>query len=149
MKTLMIYTIILFSIFFQDKKEPFRDDNLIKIHTNLGGEELFMKWGKHLTQNGYFIDKSNKDFLTLETTERNTTKFNYEYKVFSSIDDNGVVLITIKWRAKANAVMQTRGSDYIDWKYAKSRNNVNKIIFNELYEIILSFGEYEIFFEQR
>jgi hypothetical protein len=149
MRILALFTIILFTTFFQSEKEPFRDANLIKVQTNLTGEELFMSWGKHLTQNGYFIENSNKDFFTIETSERNTTKFNYEYKVFSSIDENGLIQITIKWRAKANVVMQTRGSDYVDWHYAKSRNNVNKIIFDELYQVILSFGEYEVLFEQR
>lgn len=149
MKTLFIFSIVLFNLVFQEAKEPFKKANVIKIQTNLEGNESFIKWGKHLSQNGYSIDKSNKDFLTIETSPRDTKRFNYEYKVFSSVDEKGIITITIKWRLKSNLIVGTDGTDYYDWEYAQAKGNVQKIIFDELYETILSFGSYEVFFEKR
>ena len=149
MKTFIILLTALLSLFNQQEKEPFTDANIIKISTSLSGNEAYMKWGKHLSQNGYSIERSNNDFLTIETLPRNTTKFNYEYKVFSSIDDKGNIMITAKWRMKSNPMMGITGSDYFDWAYAKSKNNVKRIIFDELYQVIASFGTYEISFEEK
>jgi len=143
----MIFTIILFSNFSQVKKEPFTDANLIKIQTALSGEELFNKWSEHLVQNSFSITESNTNLLSFETKERNTPDLIHEYKIFSSIKENGVLHIEIKYRTIANQETKAPFSKFKEWKYSENNNDINKIIFDELYIIISSFGEYEIYFE--
>lgn len=128
---------------------PFKGANLIKIHTNLESNETFIQWGRHLAQSGYSIAQSNKDFLNIETAPRDTRRFNFEYKVYSSIDDSGIVLITIKWRQKSNAIVGTYGTDYYDWEYSSSKGNVCRIIYDELFEAITAFGNYLVSFEEK
>ena len=149
MKTLMIISMLLLNITFQEGSEPFKGANIIKINTKLDGNEIYTKWGRHLSQNGYSIEKSNKDFLSIETAPRDTRRFNYEYKVYSVIDDKGVILITIKWRIKSNIIAGTNGTDYYEWEYAKGKGNVQRIIFDEIYETIVAFGNYEISYEKK
>lgn len=50
---------------------------------------------------------------------------------------------------KSNIIVGTKGTDFYDWEYAKAKSNVQKIIFDELYETIISFGDYEIIYIKR
>lgn len=148
MKTLITFTFLLFSIFSQIKEVPFTDANVIKIQTTLNEEELFNKWTEYLAQNGFPIAESDTNLLSFRTRGRNTLDLGYEYKLFSSIEENGVIQIKIEYRINANQETKTPFSEFKEWKYSENNKDINKIIFNEVYEIISSFGEYKIYFEK-
>ncbi len=146
MKTLIIATIILLNSFNQSEKEPPIGADLIKIQTTLKSEELFTKWKEHLTQNNFSFTEINNKFLSIETKTKNSTDINYEYKLFSQIDETGIVQISIEYRTKPNQETKTAYSEFKIWTYSKDKDNINKIIYDEFYEIILSFGKYELYF---
>ena len=111
MKTTILLAIALtimtsFS-FGQTMDEPFKKANTILIETNQSSNDIFIKWGKHLVQNSYTIDKSDNNFLTLTTGPQNTSRFNYDFIVLSSVNDAGTINIKIKWRLKASVIANT------------------------------------------
>ena len=148
MSTRLILGIILLSItnlcIAQESSEPFKKANTIIIKSDFSGEEAFMKWGKHLVQNGYSFSNNDKTFLTLKTEPRNTSKYNADFIFISSISDDGLITIKIKWRIKSSLLAGTDETDYYDWEYSKGKNNVQGIIYNDLLPTIKSFGSFEI-----
>ncbi len=149
-KILLAVILILMSVysFGQTISEPFKKANTILIETNLPNNECFTKWGKHLAQNGYSIDKSDNNFLTMTTGPKNTSRFNYDFIVISSINDYGTVRIKIKWRLNSNIIVGTSETNFYDWEYASGRNNIQNIIYQDLMKTINSFGSYDIKFEK-
>ena len=143
----MFFAVFLFFNISQSEQKPFTGANLIKIQANLNTEELFTKWKDYLAQNGFSIAKINNDFLSIETTNKTNPNVSFEYKLFSQIDETGVIEIFIEYRMKPNQESKTPYSEFKICKYSKENDNINKIIFDEVYKIISSFGEYEIYFE--
>ena len=153
MKTKFLLFVVLISVsvysFGQTMNEPFKKANTILIETNLPSNEIFTKWGKHLAQNGYSIDKSDNNFLTLTTGPKNTSKFNYDFIVISSVNDSGTVIIKIKWRLNSSIIAGTSETNFYDWEYASGKNNVQNIIYEDLLKTINSFGSFDIKFEKK
>ena len=142
----MIVTLLTYS---QTQSAPFKKANTILIETKLSNSDAFTKWGRHLAQNGYGIDKGDNNFYTLTTTPKDTKKFNYDFIINSTITDSGTVIINIKWRLKSNMVVQTGETQFYDWEYATGKNNIQNIIYEDLILTIKSFGNYSIRFKKR
>ncbi len=149
-KFLLAVILILMSVysFGQTISEPFKKANTILIETKLPGSDCFTKWGRHLAQNGYSIDKSDDNFLTMTTGPKNTSKFNYDFIVISSVNDSGTVIIKIKWRLNSSIIAGTSETNFYDWEYASGKNNVQNIIYEDLMKTINSFGSYDLKFEK-
>ena len=150
-KELLTLPAILLTLisFGQSTNAPFKKSNAILIITEMEGNETFISWGKHLSQNGFSIDKSNKDFLTLTTGPKDTSKFNYDYIINSSINDTGTIILNVKWRLKSSILAGTTETEFYDWEYANGKNNVQNIIYRDIFPTIDSFGEYQIQYEKR
>lgn len=147
---ILIGLLIMSSFTFgQTMSEPFKKANTIIIETNIPSNEIFTKWGKHLVQNGYSIDKSDNNFLALTTGPQNTSRFNYDFIVISSVNDSGAVIIKIKWRLKSNTIANTSETGFYDWEYASGKGNVQNIIYQDLITTIKSFGAYDIKYEKK
>lgn len=136
MKNLLILT--FFILFASSSIAQQKKDNTILIDTGLTGEEAFKSWGKHLGQNGYTIDKADANFMTISTGPKDTSKFNYDYTVNSSVDEKGKIKVTFRWRLKA------MNGQFNDWDYAPGNNNVKGIIYNDFLKVIQSFGQYPV-----
>lgn len=132
--TLLACLLLAASSYGQKKK-----DNTILIETGLTGEDAFKAWGKHLGQNGYTIDKSDANFMTISTDIKSASKFSFTFTTNSAIDDKGVIKIKMNWLHPAS-------SSPAEWGYATSGNNVNNIIFNDFMKVVKSFGQYPVTF---
>lgn len=151
MRKILTISTILFTLisFGQSTNEPIKKTNTILIMTEMDVNEIFVSWGKHLAQNGFSIDKSNKDFLTLTTGPKDTSKFNYDYIINSSINDIGTIILKIKWRLKSSMLAGTSETLYYDWEYSTGKNNVENIIYKDILATIESFGKFQIQYEKR
>lgn len=134
--------------FGQAMSEPFKKANTIIIETELPPSDCFTKWGRHLAQNGYSIESSDSNFLNMTTGPKNTSRFNYDFIVISSINDSGTIQIKIKWRLNSSFFAGTPETNFYDWEYASGKGNVQNIIYNDLMKTIKSFGTYSIKFEK-
>jgi hypothetical protein len=140
MKTLLLSLFMLPLLVMGQSNEPFRKANTIIIETGLSPEEAYSKWGRHLAQSGYAIGESNKEFLTLSTNPKDTSKWNYDFVLNSSIDENGKVVVQIKRRQKSSVIANTRASEFFDWHY----QGKSDVFFNDVYPVVASFGEYPV-----
>ena len=133
----------------QSEAVPFKKCNTILIQTSLNGNETFMKWGKHLIQSGFTLDKTNKDFLTISTVPKDASRYNMDFILNSSISDSGNIMLNIKWRVKSSILAETDATEFYDWEYSKSKGNIQNIIYNDILPMIKSFGEYIVTYEKR
>ena len=145
----VVLVMIPFHIIAQATTEPFKKANTILISTNMSTNDAFTNWGRHLAQNGYSIDKSDNNFYTFTTGPKDTSKFNYDFIINSSVTDSGMVIIKLKWRLKSSILAGTSETQFYDWNFAKGKSNVKGIIYNDLIIIIKSFGTYVITYEKR
>jgi hypothetical protein len=117
MKTLLLAFLFLPLLVMGQAAEPFKKANVIVIETGLSPEEAYTKWGKYLVQNGFTIADSNKEFLTLNTGPKNTSKMNYDFVLNTSIQENGDIVVRSKWRIKASELAGRQATPFFDWKY--------------------------------
>ncbi|WP_439881238.1 hypothetical protein ACSX1A_19115 [Pontibacter sp. MBLB2868] len=139
MKILLALLCLLPALVVAQSKEPFKKASTIVINTGLSPEEAFVKWGRHLAQNGYAIAESNKDFYTISTDPKDTSRFNYAFVVNAVVNDAGVITLKIKWQLKSNLLVNSRETAYYDWEYATAKNNVQQIIYQDLLPTLSSF----------
>jgi hypothetical protein len=135
--TLAAFMLLAFVTYAQEAAQPFKKANTILIETGLTGEEAFKAWGKHLGQNGYTIDKSDANFMTITTGAKAASKFNFTFTANSAIDDKGVIKVKLHW-------LHPMADSPAEWGYATSGNNVNNIIFKDFMKVIQSFGQYPV-----
>ncbi len=128
---------------------PFKKANTITIKTNLNAENIFKNWGRHLVMSGYSIDKKDDTFLTIITNPKDTSKWNYDFTVYSTISDLGEIIIKIKIRLKRNIIIGTDSTDLYEWEYSKNKGNAQNIIYNDFIKIINSFGDYIVLYEKK
>jgi hypothetical protein len=148
--TLLIILILPSAHYCQTTSEiPFKKANTITIKTNLNVETAFKKWGRHLVMNGFSINKKDDTFLTLITNPKDTSKWNYDFIIFSTISDLGEIIIKIKFRLKRNVIVGTDSTDFYDWEYAKSKGNVQNVIYNDFIKTINSFGNFIVIYEKK
>jgi hypothetical protein len=144
MKTLLTFLCLLPLWVMGQSNEPFKKANTIVIQTGLPAEEAFVKWGKHLAQSGYAIAESSKDFMTLSTGTKDTSRFNYGFITHSSVDDSGTITLKIKWQLKSSMLAGTKETAFYDWEYATAKSNVQNIIYHDLLPAISTFGTYPV-----
>jgi hypothetical protein len=118
------------------QSEPFKKANTIVIETGSKSDSIYVAWGRHLAQNGYSIDKSDKDFLTLTTGAKDFAIY-YDFILISSIDSKGAIKIKSKWRAKEY-------TEYYDWDYLPGKATARNLIHEKMLVLIESFASYSI-----
>lgn len=128
---------------------PFKEANTILIKTGMVNKDALYSWGRHLTINGFNVDKYDDIFFSLSTEPRNTSKYNYDYVLRTWVADTGLLVVTIQWRLKSNFMTRTDATGYYDWDYSKSKNNVNGIIFKDIKPVLSSFGKYPVFYKKK
>jgi hypothetical protein len=117
MKTLLTILCLLPLLVFAQSSEPFKKANTIVIQTGLSPEEAFQKWGRYLVQSGFTLADTNKDFLTISTGPKDTSKMNFSIRLDASISENGDIVVKPKWQQKSSAIANTRASEFYDWRY--------------------------------
>lgn len=140
MKTLLIAFILLPLLVAGQSSEPFKKANTIVIETGLSPEEAFLQWGRHLVRNGYTISESSRDFMALTTGPKDTSKWNYDFIVLSTIEESGAVVLRIKRRQKSSVVANTRASEFFDWHYQGKAD----IFYQDVMPVVSSFGPYAV-----
>ena len=141
-KFLLSLILVFLSIYSwgQTMNEPFKKANTILIETKAPSKEIYIKWGRHLAQNGYTIDFSNDDMLILKTGTRQISVYgNYFYRVTSAINDSGTIIIKMDWGLNNTNSFRT-------WEYASNKLNVQQDMYLDIIKVINSFGSYEIKF---
>ena len=153
MKHLFLLLLILptgcFSLDAQSSKEPFKKANTILIETGLDSEDAFRNWGRHLVQNGYYIDTSDDTFLSLTTGPKDTSEGEtHAFFLISTVTDAGTIILTMKW--------QVKGSAFYEWEYKPPRDregslfkNILKVMYKDVLPTIQSFGPTNISYELR
>jgi hypothetical protein len=151
MKTIlfMILLIVPFVMEAQRSREPSEGTNTILIETGISASDAFLKWGRHLAQNGYSIDKSNNYFYTFTTGPKDTSKFNCDFIVNSTVTDSGTIIVTVKRRTKSDLLAGKLETQFYDWRYDTSKGDVRYVIYQDLRPVIDSFGDYETYYEKR
>lgn len=132
------------SLIAQAKTEPFKNANVILIETSLSGKDAFTNWGKHLGQNGFSIDKSDANFLTITTGTKDTKKYNVEYYFICAVSDSGIIKLKIKWRVPPSTILNFKGTDFFDWEYSKSKATTTNAIYIDLIKMLESFGTHSL-----
>ena len=146
----MMAVLPIFSISLgQSLNEPFKKANTILIMTELSQEDAYKKWGRHLAQSGYSIEKSDDNFFSITTGPKDTSKFNYDFILLSSVNDSGIIILKIKWRLKSNLFSGTSITDFNDWEYRTAKTNVLNIIHEDFLPTINSFNPTNILYEVR
>lgn len=150
MKTTLLLTLLIapFVAKGQGTLQPFKDANAILIETGLSATEAFVKWGRHLAQNGYPIDNSDNTFYTVKTGPKDTSKGNYDFVVISSVSDSGTIMITLKSRLKSSDESRPEPQFY-DWHYAPGKASARNLIYREFLPTIESFGHFDVFYEKK
>ena len=152
MKTKFLFTLSLILVslytFAQPVSEPFKKANTILVETKLQSDEAFIKWGRHLAQNGFSIESSDKDFLSLTTGTKNVGH-QQEYVVLSSVNNDGTIIIKMKWKKKIGANRFISESDFTDWYYTKNKNFIWYQLHQSIMETINSFGDYDVYYEKQ
>ncbi|MFN8342959.1 MAG: hypothetical protein U0V64_14955 [Cyclobacteriaceae bacterium] len=128
----------------QPSVEPFKKANTIIIETGLKADSMFIMWGRHLAQNGYAIERSDKTFFTITTGPKDASKFNVDFFATSVVLHNGTIRIKIRWRVKSSALAGTNSTDYYDWEYASSKGNIQYVIHEDFVKTARSFGTFQV-----
>lgn len=146
MKTSTLVTLFLLPFVSQSQhsQKLFKGANTILIETAMDRSEAFTRWGRHLAQNGYSIDKSDNAFYSLTTGPKDTSRSGYDFLVNSSVTDSGTIIITIKWRSKSSSE-----TPFDDWQYKPGKANIRSMIFRDIIPIINSLGDFDIYYEKR
>lgn len=151
-RIILLFAIIAFtaqSIYAQVSKEPFKKSNTILVETQLTNDEAFASWGRHLASEGYTIDQSNNTFYSITTGPKDTSKFNCDFIVSSTVIDGGTIMIKLKWRIKSSLLVGTQATDFDDWEYMKGKNNICNVIYRDLIATVESFGPYNVTYQKK
>lgn len=127
---------------------PFKDANTIIIKTGLSNADALYKFGKHLTQSGFNLERYDDLFFTLATEPKNTSKFNWDFIINTNIADTGIIIIRVKWQVKSSIMAGTDATGYFDWEYMRGKNNAGGRVYMDFSPMLYSFGDYEILYER-
>lgn len=140
MKRVILLTVlsIIALVCHAQSLEPFKGAKTIIIECKDSTEVLYKKLGQLLTSNGYAIDHADKDFLSITTKPRETSKFAYNYVIKAGVTGNKIFL-RMAWASGVGHLVGLSDNQYFDWEYSKGKNNVNGIIHNDLMAIVQQF----------
>lgn len=116
--------------------QPRKGDKTIILVCSDSLDALYKRIGQHLSLKGYAIENSSKDFLTIKTALRETSKLNYSY-FLNVVVINKTVNITAQWKLNNSILAGTRESGFIDWEFTSDKEGtfsmtVNSILYNDL-----------------
>lgn len=136
--------VILFSIGLvsnaQENKSPSKDTNTIYVNVSEDKQTVYKNFGRLILDAGYFIEKSDADFLTIETAQTNFKNHpNWSQKWFMKIRfSDGKIIINPFW--KANIEMNYGGVKGVDtpyqWKYGKSETDYKHQIYESIMDLL-------------
>ncbi len=94
----LIYLLLLTTLTFgqniyQKDSTVFKKANVIQIYADMADEELYKIAGRTLIQEGFMIEKSDKDFLTLKTENQRVNGYSFKMSLAIFIVNK---IITIK-----------------------------------------------------
>lgn len=124
--------------------EPVKGDNVIYIHTDSGASYNYNAFGKHLATNGYIIESSNREFLSLSTANK-TSKGAYEHQLIVSFIDSTIII-----RARGNflllgSTIYHPNFSTVDWEYYPSRSHIMNTHYQAFIPVLRSFSENLLF----
>ena len=94
------------------------------------------------------IEKSDKDFLSLTTGTKNIGH-KQEFLIISSVNNDGIIIIKMKWKKKMGTNRFISDTDFDDWHYTKNKNLIWYVIYEDIMKTINSFGEFDVFYERQ
>lgn len=131
-----------------------KGDNTILIQTKESVPDAFMRMGQLLTSNGFAIANSDKNFWTITTEPRNTSKLNGSEKVTITVKggDNAII--------EMNGLIMVNASIYVGYGVSTvpSWNRISnsgmggsllQVGWNDLFNIAKQFPNATITFENR
>jgi len=132
-------------------KPPQKGDKKMILICSDSLENLYKRIGQHLALKGYAIENANKDFLTIKTALRQTSKLNYSY-FLNIVVTNHNVNITAQWKLNNSVLAGTRESGFFDWEFTNDKQGtfsmtVNSIIYNDLVKNFSDFDQLLIDYE--
>ncbi len=124
-------------------EEPRRGNKNIILVCSDSLDLLYRRIGRHLAMKGYGIENSSKDFLTIKTTLRNTSRMNYSYSLNVLVIDKKVVF-SAQWKLNNGVLVNTRESGLFDWEYTNDKKGtfemtINSALYNDLMENLSDF----------
>jgi hypothetical protein len=130
---------------------PQKGDKKIILICSDSLETLYKRIGQHLALMGYAIENASKDFLTIKTALRQTSKLNYSY-FLNIIVTNHNINITAQWKLNNSILAGTRESGFVDWQFTNDKEGsfsmtVNSIIYNDLTKNFSDFDKLRINYE--
>lgn len=138
---LFALSFIVIGSYAQEYKDMRKGMNEIVIKTDKTPEEAFKSWGRHLAQNGFGIEHSDANFLSISTKPKDTSKMNYDFFINTIIGDNGDIIVTMKWRLKSSWLAGTNATEFYDWELTSYKRDIFYIDFMDMAK---KYGEYEI-----
>jgi len=103
-----------------------------------------------IIENGFIIDKSDSEFLTISTQHKSLAKrpgWSHSWYFNAQFSNT---LITIKPFWSGNIEIEIYGVKSVnkpfEWNYAKGPSNIQNMIYNEIIELVSKYPEVEIFY---
>lgn len=134
------------------RSQPQKGDKKVIIVCADSMDILYKRFGRHLALKGYAIDSSNKDFLTIKTALRPTSKWNVSY-FLSAVIENRTVIITAQWKVNNSNLAGTRESGFVDWEFQNDKTSgmsvtVNSVLYTDLMNNLSDFDKVSIKYKQ-
>ncbi len=155
-QTAQILTVLMLFIGFfanaQERAEPFRKANTIIVYTSKTDSANFHDFQRQLLKYDYFIQQTNPDLMTIETKYHALKKHpgwshSYSYRI---IFQDGEIIIKPFWKAGVTSFMGVNMSDgAIRWNWAKSRGNVQNMIWHDALELLKDYPNTKIMYEKK
>ncbi|WP_026465047.1 hypothetical protein [Adhaeribacter aquaticus] len=146
MKSFLFLLLAVFFAFLTQAQQakPLVGANIILIKTGETGENAFKKWEKHLEQNGYKIDRSYIDVLTLSTVPKASGNNKFVYLIHTAVTPTGDMAIKLQWQATDNMFTGTKEVDYNNWEHTTTKASPNQVIYQNFLKTAQAFGNYPI-----
>lgn len=131
--------------------EPRKGDKKIILICPDSSDVLYKRIEQYLSSKGYAIEQANRDFLTIKTALRATSKLNYNY-FLNVLVMNSNVIITAQWKLNNSILAGTRESGFSDWKFVGDSEGAfsmteNSIIYNDIIRNLEGFERLKINYE--
>lgn len=120
---------------------PFRKANTIILVTKNTDSANFIQFQRELMKFDYSIKTSNKDLLTVSTELHELKQhpgWSYSY-LFRMRFSNHRIIIKPFWKAGVSLSGMNMANDLFRWNYAKSRGNIQNMIWRDLIQVFNDF----------
>lgn len=140
MKNSIFLVLIFLSVgaFAQTDTVPFHKANTIILVTKNTDSANFIQFQRELMKFDYSIKTSNKDLLTVSTELHELKQHpGWSYLYLLRIHfSNRRIIIKPFWK---NSILFGNASDVIRWNFAKSRGNIQNMIWRDLIQVLNDF----------